>query len=209
MGGPKPQCTPYRSPDYCADAVSFPSLIAKRRDFVFSRTNEFRKLIINSSNGAAPGGWWFPFLDDKLAGHVFARGGGYNPPKIYSCSPDGIDAFTPTQAASETGYVVRATTFHSSKGVYVLPDGFGGIELLRNITMTREDIRTNLIMDRATGSIVIEEFIGGDDGKLPIEFKFHMFGDEIGSINVAYGKGTDCACWAEIDEDRNRLDMYG
>lgn len=173
-------------------------------------------LIHASDDGVAtPGGWWFHFLNDKLAGHVFSARGGYNPPKIIFCSIDegfgtqtGIDTFVPTQAENETGFVVRATTVHSSKGVYVLPDGFGGIELLRNITMTREDIRTNLMMVGAD-TIVIEEFVGGEDGRLPTEFKFHMFGDEIGSINVVRGAGTDCACWAEMDEDRNRLDTYG
>lgn len=76
--------------------------------------------------------------------------------------------------------------------------------------MSLEDIKTDLVQLGAT-KLIIEEYIPGPGGGgLPTEYKFHVFpGEIIGSINVFSGRGTGCDCWAEMDENRNRLDQYG
>jgi hypothetical protein len=58
--------------------------------------------------------------------------------------------------------------------------------------------------------VVVEEFIGGPGGDtLPTEYKFHMFNGVVGAISTVYNRGSECGCWAEVDEEWNRLDQYG
>ena len=151
--------------------------------------------------------WWFSNLDDKLVAYIFAASAGFNPPKVYFCttSPSGLLDFTPSAGQ---GIVVRAANLHSNMGIFVLPEGFGGVELLQSKTMTKSQIIAELEAEGAT-SVLVEEFVPGPSGNLPMEFKFHVFDGEIGSINIFYGRGTDCGCWAEIDENSQRLDQYG
>lgn len=185
-----------RSPDFCGPSLSFPTLIGSRREFV----NSFRKEL-------AADGWWFQQLDDKLAGYVYAATSGFNPPEVYYCGTD-LNSFDPASFEGD-GFVVRATNLHSNKGIYVLPNGFGAMELIRGVQMSLGDIQADLFEHNAT-TIVVEEFVAGEeDDLLPTEIKFHAFDGEIGSINILSGRGTDCGCWAEIDEAGERLDKYG
>lgn len=168
-----------RSPEYCGPENSFPTLISNRYSYVQA-----------NKAALAAEGWWFPNLDDKLAGYVYSALGGFNPPKIYFVSLNvmsGLDEFaatTTTDPATTTttnGFVIRATHLHSNRGVYALPDGFGGMELIRGFNMTLEDIKVDLADVGAT-KIIIEQFIPGDiEGNvLPTEYKFHVFQVRVG-----------------------------
>ena len=152
--------------------------------------------------------YWFHHLEDKTAQYVFSATEGFRAPRIYFCTsdgPGGINDYTPTT----TGFVIRATNLHSSHGIYVLPDGYGSIELLNDKQMTLSDVKADLERLGAT-DILVEEYIPGfGDTRLPTEYKVHAFNGEIGSFNVVLNRGTDCACWAEVDENWNRLDQNG
>lgn len=147
-------------------------------------------------------------MEDKVASYFYAARRGFNPPKMMFCSsnvPAGLDDFN----SPDGGIVIRVTHSHSSKGVYVFPDGLDGIELIRGITMSIADIKTDMVEIGAT-HFVIEEYVHGKTkDELPVEFKFHMFNGKVGSINILSGSGTDCGCWAEIDADGTRLDLFG
>lgn len=146
-------------------------------------------------------------MDDKIASYVYSAASGLNPPNILDCAFDimaGLDEF----AARSGGFVIRATDLHSTKGIYVLPEGFNGVELIRGMNMTLMDVKTDLDLLGAT-KLILEEYVAGPNDLLPVEYKFHVFDGEIGSINIFYGRGTDCNCWAEMDENGKRLDEYG
>lgn len=175
---PKPQCTPYRSIDYCPIDESFQTYITSRTNFV-------------RENPTGLGNYWFNHLEDKLAGYKVAAALGLNPPKIYDCSNDlrDLSAFTPPQ---DGGFVVRATSLHSNKGVYVFPDGFGEKELIREVSMGAQDVILELGSLNVT-SYIVEEYILST-GVFPMEFKFHMIDGSVSSINVVANRGDDCAC---------------
>jgi hypothetical protein len=130
-----------------------------------------------------------------------------NPPKILDCAFDistGLDQL----AMQSDGFVIQAADMHSTKGIYALPTGFGGMEMSRGIEMTKEDIETYL-NNLGETKVVFEEYVARPKSLLPVEYKFHVFDGEIGAINIFYGKGMGCNCWAEIGENGARLDEFG
>lgn len=217
---PKPVCTPWVSIEYYCDAdESFGSLIQRR-------TNFFK----NYPNETLTGGYWFHLLEDKSAAAIFSTENGFPTPQIYAClempsSPEEVsfdEALLNRVSTLDAGFVIKATSLHSSQSVYVLPSGLNGIELISGLPMTLSDIRTEL--DKAgVAQVLIEEYIPGAGGNsLPTEYKFHMFPNPdgvgepiVGGINVVYnrgarsGGGEECGCWAEVDTDWNRLDANG
>lgn len=180
--GPAPQCTPYRSVANCPVDESFQTYIQSRF-----------KLVEQDRDAIASSGYWFPYLDDKLAAYKFTASIGLRPPEIYSCSSvlSSLLSFKPTDSAVQ-GFVIRATDRHSNHGVYVLPEGFGGNEIIRGIDMSAEDVISDLKTMGVT-KFVVEEYVGSST-RLPMEFKFHMFEGKVASINVVANRGSDCAC---------------
>lgn len=78
---------------------------------------------------------WFSFLDDKLASYVFTTSStGHIAPQIYDCYST-VDQMieSPVLPAGVNGFVVKSTDMHSGKGVYVFPNGYDGVELLRGL----------------------------------------------------------------------------
>lgn len=192
----KGTCKPYRTPDYCSN--SFPTLIASRKT-----------LYENDPSLVTDSGYWFHTLDSKLNGYMFTTSQNLRAPKIYFCSSSvaDLETFNPNPI---TGFVVRATNLHSNKGTYVLPNGFGTIELLRGIPKTVAEVISELQALEAT-ELIVEEYIAADPSSqaLSTEYKIHAFDGTIGSISVVENRGTPCACYAEVDEAFNRLDQYG
>jgi hypothetical protein len=182
-GGPTPQCTPFRSDDYCPVDESFQSYIQSRTQ----RVKEDPDAIVS-------GGYWFHYLEDKLAAYKFTTSIGLTPPKIYNCTsePSSLASFEPPADAVGKGFVVRATDLHSNHGVYVLPNGFDGQEIIRDIEMSASDIISDLLAMGVT-KVIVEEYVGSSTS-LPMEFKFHMFEGKIASINGVANRGTNCAC---------------
>lgn len=193
--GPKPFCTPYRSPDFCPLETSFSDLISKRTSFI-------------KNHNIDEDGWWFHHLEDKLSASAYTAFNGDAGPQMYYCGELTSDAINTLPA---TSFVIRGTGLHSSNGIYIFPKGLdGGEELIRGLVMSFQDILVDLQrLDGFRGSVIIEQYIAGPDGNLPVEFKFHTFNGKISSINVVVNRGTPCGCWLEIDEDFNRLDQYG
>lgn len=140
---------------------------------------------------------WFHHLENKLAGYKVLAALGLNPPKIYSCSNNVsalADGFTAPGDEKSAGFVIRATNLHSSKGVYVFPDGFAGPEKTLGIDMSPADVIADLTTYNVT-SYVIEEYVPGEGNRtFPMEYKFHMIGGEVASINVVANRGESCAC---------------
>ena len=198
-----PYGTPFRSPEHCYADESFPLLITNRRVQAFENPSM-----------AEYEGFWFHFLEDKAAQHAFTADSGYPSPELFCCVSETSDledvCFTPDNTIP-TAFTVRATGGHSGKGIFVLPYGFGGIDLISGQVKTLEDIQLELGTN--VDKILVEEFIDGSEfgsiPSLPTEYKFHVFNGEIGAIDIVYNRGTDCSCYAVVDTDWNRLDKHG
>jgi uncharacterized protein (DUF433 family) len=136
---------------------------------------------------------WFHHLEDKLAGYKLAASLGLNPPKIYFCTDNVTDLlnFNATEIGA-VGFVVRANDLHSNYGIYVLPKGFNGNEIIRGMDMSVQDIVSDL-KTLGAKSVIVEDYVGLESS-LPVEVKFHMFNGQVGSINAVFNRGTDCAC---------------
>jgi len=198
-----PFCTPWRSPEHCYADESFPLLITNRRVQAFENPEmvEFE-------------GFWFHFLEDKAAQHTFTVDSGYPAPEMYCCVSEKSDLENICFAAGNSipsAFTIRVTGGHSGKGIYVLPYGFGGVELMSGSPMTLADIMGEL--GPSVDKILVEEFIDGSEfggiPSLPTEYKFHMFNGTVGAIDVIHNRGTACSCYAVVDEEWNRLDKHG
>lgn len=203
---PSPFCTPYRSPEHCPMDESFPMYIRTRNEIVQSSPSTIEEL-----------GYWFHFLQDKAAAFAFTASSGYHAPKIACCGPletwDSECASIIDSNNSGNGFVIRAVgSHHSNAAVFVLPSGFGGPELTGpSVSMTKAQVISNLNgLTIRPEKVIVEEFIPGTAaGSLPDEYKIHAFNGKIGAITMILDRGTDCACYAEVDADWNRLDTHG
>ena len=206
---PRPFCTPYRSIEYCPADESFPKLISDRYDVVKNNP----AMILDDD-------YWFNYLEDKVAAYAFAATTDpttINTPPLLCCVDSIDDLFSTcfTGASAPTNYfVIRAVGHHSGNGIFVLPMGFGGVELLRQTVYDQADVEADLYALMPTPTkIVVEKFLPHDSTApyptLPTEFKFHMFGDKVAAVSAIYHRGTSCPCYAEFDEEFNRLDTYG
>jgi hypothetical protein len=201
--GVGPNCTPFRSPEHCFADESFPLLITNRRVQAFENPAmvEFE-------------GFWFHTLEDKAAQHAFTASSGYPAPELYCCVTETSaledSCFAPGHNIPD-GFTIRATGGHSGKGIYVLPYGFGGIDLISGHAKSLSDIESELGTN--VDKILVEQFIDGSEmgevPSLPTEYKFHMFNGKIGAIDVIHNRGTSCSCYAVVDDDFNRLDKFG
>lgn len=160
-------------------------------------------------------GYWFHYLEDKIAGYLLSVSQQLPAPKVYCCLTDArelYDCLNSSVPPGVDGLVIKATNFHSSQGVFVLVNEPGenanltlGFNLLENITMSSADVVSSLSHMQAT-KIIVEEFIGT---ALPTEYKFHVINGSIAAIDIIDKRGTDCACYAVVDTDWNRLDQFG
>lgn len=85
-------------------------------------------------------------------------------------------------------FVIRPVFGDSRRGVYVFA---GDRELLRRRVYTHAELMAELRRDRGWISrfpVLVEEFVKTEAGEyeLPLEFKFHMFGETIGAIEVVH-----------------------
>ena len=201
-GNPQPFCTPYRSAEHCPMDESFPTYIRARNQIVQTSPSTIEQL-----------GYWFHYLQDKAAAFAFTAASGYHAPKVLCCASPSTWA---TDCAAATtgsgGFVIRAVgDQHSNAAVYVLPSGFGGPELTRPLSaLTQAQVVSNINgLTIPPTKIIVEEFIQGSGGSLPDEYKIHAFNGTVGAISMILNRGTNCACYAEVDQDWNRLDLNG
>ncbi|MGK7943570.1 MAG: ATP-grasp fold amidoligase family protein [Microcystaceae cyanobacterium] len=83
-------------------------------------------------------------------------------------------------------YVIRPVWGTARKGIYVMS---GNLDLLTNTSFEKTQLKEHLISQLGEVSkcpILVEEFVRSEQGeyKLPIEYKFYMFGEKIAFISV-------------------------
>ena len=175
-----------------------------------ARTSQYRTNPATVSGD----GHWFHYLEDKVAAYLLSADATVPAPEIYCCVTGETDLQTELQECFDglpagDGVVVKATNFHSNKGIYVLvddPDNEDPLNLLTNLHMSYEDTIADL-MDLGATKIIVEQFIGK---QLPTEYKFHVVNGEIAAIDIIDGRGTECPCYAVVDTDgETRLDQFG
>jgi hypothetical protein len=163
-------------------------------------------------------GLWQMAVNDKLAQARFTRSLDVRSPKALFCDavgdPSMLKFFTPPPGM---GFVVKDLDGSSAKGVYVLPDGWGGVELLSGNRMGADDVVLALqavskaeTVKEVGVRILVEEYVSAEvAGQPSVDYKFYMFGGKVGAINVIYNRGKDANCRVWLDEDWNRVDDFG
>ena len=192
-------CRPFKHREWCPANESF-----------LDRVHARRETYSTDPGGIFAAGQWYHIIEAKLAAKIFADEEGFSSPDLYYCSDDigDIDTWSPPTGVS--GFVVKATGLHSDQGVFVLPSGFNGPEILTgSASMSRQDVKDGLT-SAGTMRYVIEQYVPGDaPNSIPPELKIHMFNGVVGSIVYMEGRGTSCACFAELDENWERIDTNG
>ena len=174
-----------------------------------NRTAEFR----NDPTGVADQGYWFHYLEDKIAAYLLSVEHNVTAPEIFCCvtSSEELSVCLENNIPPDVdGVVIKGTNFHSSQGVFVLvsnPDASvgGTINLLNYMAMSYSDVVSELSFLGAT-KIIVEEFIGTS---LPTEYKFHVVNGEVAAIDIISDRSGDCPCYAVVDTAWNRLDQFG
>lgn len=186
--------------DYCKDTESFPALIQ-------NRTSAFR----TNPTGVANQGYWFHYLEDKVAAYLLSAEQSISAPEIFCCVTSAAELSTCLAndiPPTVDGIVIKATNFHSNQGVYVLvpdPAGNGTINLLDKTKKSYTDVVNELSLMQAT-KIIVEAFIGSS---LPTEYKFHVVNGTVAAIDIITNRGGDCPCYAVVDANWERLDQFG
>ena len=187
-------------------AESFPSLIQQRT--TEARTSPFE---------LESGGYWFHYLDDKIAGYLLSIDQQAPAPEIFCCETDVTKLYQCLEEKVFTrdldGIVIKATNFHSNQGVFVLVNQTrtGGqrsdplFDLMTKMPTTYNDTMAALSFMQAS-KIIVEEFVGE---ALPPEYKFHVVNGTVAAIDIIVGRDGDCPCYAVVDDAWNRLDTFG
>ncbi len=176
------------------------------------RTLEFRK----NPSDLLREGYWFPVLEDKIAGYLLSADQNAPAPEIFCCETDVMKLYKCLEEKVFTrdldGIVIKATNFHSNQGVFVLVNETRSgtredplFDLITKMPTSYRDALAALSQMQAT-KMIVEEFIGK---KLPTEYKFHVVNGTVAAIDVIEGRDGDCPCYAVVDTNWNRLDKYG
>jgi hypothetical protein len=186
-----------------------------------SYTKSIRKRLDNwkSEGYTRDSGLWQRVVNDKLAQTKYSQSLDVRTPKVLFCDavgdPSRLKFFSPPEGM---GFVVKDLDGSSAKGVYVLVDGWGGVELLSGNRMGADDViaALQLVSKASKGKkevgvrILVEEYIASDVvGRINVDYKFYMYGGKVGAINAFYNRGTDAICKVWLDEDWNRVDEFG
>jgi hypothetical protein len=192
-----------------------------REDCTPSFTKSIRKRLNNwkSEGYTRDSGLWQRVVNDKLAQTKYSQSLDVRTPQVLFCDavgdPSRLKFFLPPKGM---GFVVKDLDGSSSKGVYVLVDGWGGVELLSGNRMGADDViaALQLVSKASKGKkevgvrILVEEYIASDVvGRINVDYKFYMYGGKVGAINAFYNRGTDAKCKIWLDEDWNRVDEFG
>jgi hypothetical protein len=176
------------------------------------RTSEFR----NNPSGLESDGYWFHYLEDKVAGYLLSVDQQAPAPEIFCCVTDvtGLQQCLQEKVFTRDldGIVIKATNFHSNQGVFVLVNETGTgdrtdplFDLIKKVATTYQDAMAELSQMQAT-KIIVEEFVGKT---LPTEYKFHVVNGTVAAIDIVDGRDGDCPCYAVVDTQWNRLDTFG
>jgi hypothetical protein len=126
---------------------------------------------------------WPRTLVNKWNSREFAQKHGCRVPALYWF---GCRIASVPYALLPARYVIRPVWGTMGTGVHVVADGR---DLLRNVPATGVDIRRRLFREHgpvAATPLLIEEFVPAKDGegRLPIEYKCHAFGDMVAAVQV-------------------------
>ena len=125
------------------------------------------------------------FIAEKLAGREYAMAQGVKVPELYyTC--DRIEKLPDFNQFPEN-FVIKPSRGWSAQNVFALRSG---LNLLDEKMWSREEI-VDFIMpqpmnDKPKTKIIVEEFLQSWDGdyRIPLDYKFHMFGDQISFISI-------------------------
>lgn len=123
---------------------------------------------------------WQRTLINKWNGREFAARHGCPLPELYWCGSD------PSRAPLESlpdAFVIRPVFGLLRRGVAVVVDGR---ELIRGGSASAAELRAAFPRSRylpRRGPVLIEEFVGHDDS-LPLEYKVHVYGEQVGAVSL-------------------------
>lgn len=129
------------------------------------------------------GEFWQRRLLNKRNGKVFAARLNCRVPELYwhgRFLTRSIVSSLPEQ------FVFKPVTGAGQSGIHVM---CGSRELIRDRTLTRSQLFDQIVSERGRLShlpMLAEEYIPGEEGRgtLPLDYKFYMFADRVGAIEV-------------------------
>ena len=130
---------------------------------------------------------WPRTLVNKWNGREFAARHGCRLPELYW---RGGELSSPPLAALPDRFVIRPVRGMDKRGVLVVSHG---TELLNDEPLSSRELRSRLSPVRRLlhpVPLLAEELIESEEGGLPLEVKFHTFGDTVGAIQVVERTGA-------------------
>jgi hypothetical protein len=132
--------------------------------------------------------YWQRWLLNKFNSREFALRHGCRVPALYWRGTNPLEI--PIDALPDC-YVIRPVRGTARQGVYVV---VGEHEVMTGTRLPRSALRERLVSDLgavAATPLLVEEFIrpSGPGYVLPVEYKFHMFGEIVAAIEVATRSG--------------------
>ena len=111
---------------------------------------------------------WQDAVNDKLGGAIFATRMGVRVPRILYCSthPQDLMEWDEVAAGATKGFVVKAAHAYSSRGVYVLENGFGGVNKFGRRIMARHKITGSLVEITTHAHVLVEELVKGPNNRI-------------------------------------------
>jgi hypothetical protein len=142
--------------------------------------------------------YWQRTLLNKFNSREFAQRHHCRVPALYWCGTNPIEV--PIDSLPDC-YVIRPVRGSSRRGVYVV---VSDRELMSGTQLARSELRARLVSDlgeAAATPMLVEEFVPPPDGDyvLPLEYKFHMFGETIAAIEVVTRSGRKQDFHCQLD----------
>ena len=162
-------------------------------------------------------GYWQQHVNDKYGSTLFAQSLGIKAPRVLWCGDYSGLKEAVGSIDFDKGYVIKPKNGHSSMGVNVFPNGIklqgSAKETLRDGSISLDDLLVEYehlvkIEGKQYSELYIEEIVRRKPGEL-IDYKFLMFGSEVGAIQVYANRGTAGYCKSTFDKEWNRVDENG
>lgn len=127
--------------------------------------------------------YWQRRLSNKFNSREFVQLLGCKVPELYW---KGIKPSTIDFANLPQNYVIRPTTGHSSKMIFLMKNG---LNLFDNIRYTEEEIKlelAKLLYENPSIHFLVEEFLSDEEGvcKIQNDYKFYMFNGRVACIHL-------------------------
>jgi hypothetical protein len=167
---------------------------------------------------------WQAAIDDKLIGYMYARSIGVHTPSVLWCNAGGLSAL-PMKWPKRWGccFAIKPLHGYNDIGVMLIDHGveqFSGwplrgrsdvLKLVRYKGWSYKKLmsRSFYVETLVQGEAQAADRAGRNKTTAPTDWKFMVFGEQVGSVAIIMSKKTTEACMAWFDENYTRHDVHG